>query len=288
MSACSEQRRPGLVSLVGAGPGDPELVTVRGLRRLERADAVLYDRLVHPALLQEAPPHAELVYVGKAPGRAELSQEEIGHELVRRGRRGERVVRLKGGDPFVFGRGFEEAIACARAGVPCEVVPGLTSAVAGPAAAGIPLTHRGLAASFAVITGHAADGSSSESVDWRGFAGVDTLVILMGVGRLERIAADLVRAGRAPGTPVALIERATLPEQREVATTLERMAVDARAASVRAPALIVVGAAVALRDLAALHWQPSDSLDASFFADMRYPGGEPSPTPVRLEEISHG
>ena len=251
--ACSAPR-PGLVSLVGAGPGDPELITVRGLRRLECADAVLYDRLVHPALLQEAPPHAELVYVGKEPGREELSQEEIGRELVRRARRGERVVRLKGGDPFVFGRGFEEAIACTRAGVACEVVPGLSSALAGPAAAGIPLTHRGIASSFAVVTGHAAgeEAVSHQPVDWRGFAEVDTLVILMGVGRLERIADELLRAGRPPETAVALVERATLPEQRELFTTLQRAAADAREAAIRAPALIVVGAAVALRSLATL------------------------------------
>jgi uroporphyrin-III C-methyltransferase len=280
-----------LVSLVGAGPGDPELITVRGLRRLERADAVLYDRLVHPALLDEAPPGAELVYVGKEPGRSELSQEDIGRELVRRARLGARVVRLKGGDPFVFGRGFEEAIACARAGVPCEVVPGLTSAVAGPAAAGIPLTHRALASSFAVVTGHAAaEGDAAGAIDWRGFAAVDTLVILMGVGRLERIAADLLLAGRAPATPVALVERATLPEQREVVTTLERLVEDTRAAAVRAPALIVVGAAVGLRPLAALRWNAGAGLDAAPFADVWPPGTTPHPVtePVRLEETHHG
>jgi uroporphyrin-III C-methyltransferase len=281
----------GLVSLVGAGPGDPELITVRGLRRLERADAVLYDRLVHPALLHEAPPHAELVYVGKEPGRAELSQEDIGRELVRRARSGARVVRLKGGDPFVFGRGFEEAIACARAGVPCEVVPGLTSAVAGPAAAGIPLTHRALASSFAVVTGHAAeDGAAAGAVDWRGFAAVDTLVILMGVGRLERVAADLLLAGRSPSTPVAVVERATLPEQREVTTTLGRLVEDARAAAVRAPALVVVGAAVGLRPLAALRWDAGADLDAMSFAGAWPPGAEqhPATEPVRLEETHHG
>ena len=245
----------GIVYLVGAGPGDPELITLRGLRRLRQADVVVYDRLVHPDLLAEAPPGAERIDVGKAPGwvhrkggsrsgRPPASQEAIHALLVDRARAGRRVVRLKGGDPFVFGRGGEELLACAAAGVPCEVVPGVTSAVGVPTAAGIPLTHRGVAASFAVVTAHRA--ADLDDVDWPALARVDTLVVLMGVARLPYVTAALVRAGRPRATPAAIVERGTWEDERIVTGTLADLAEGAAAAGVRSPAVIVVGETVAL------------------------------------------
>ena len=238
----------GRVVLVGAGPGDPELITVRGLRRLQQADTVVFDRLVDPALLQEARPDARLIDVGKAPGRPGLGQEGIEALLVAEARGGALVVRLKGGDPFVFGRGGEEVAACRAAKVPCEVVPGVTSVVSAPAAAGIPLTHRGLAASFAVITGHLAD---DRSPDWASFAAVDTLVILMGVARLGEISAGLVAAGRSVSTPAALVERATRCDQRILHCTLGELPRRAVAWGARSPATLVVGEVARLgRELA--------------------------------------
>ncbi len=236
---------PGTVYLVGAGPGDPDLVSVRGLRLLRAADVVVHDRLVHPALLAEARPDAERIDVGKAPGRPSTSQAEIQRLLVERARSGRSVVRLKGGDPFVFGRGGEELLACAAAGVPCQVVPGVTSAVGVPTAAGIPLTHRGLAASFAVVTAHRA--ADLDDVDWGALARLDTVVVLMGVARLRYVAANLVRAGRAPSTPAALIERGTWAEEQVIAGTLGELAERAAAARVRSPAVIVVGEVAAFR-----------------------------------------
>jgi uroporphyrin-III C-methyltransferase len=230
---------PGTVHLVGAGPGDPELVTVRGLRLLRCADVVVHDRLVHPGLVAEARPGAERIDVGKAPGRPSPSQEEIHALLIDRARAGLSVVRLKGGDPFVFGRGGEELLACAAAGVRCEVVPGVTSAVAAPAAAGIPVTHRGLAASFAVLTAHRA--ADLDDVDWGALARVDTVVVLMGVARLRYVAANLIRAGRPRGTPAAIVERGTWPGERIVTGTLANLATRATEANVHPPATIVVG-----------------------------------------------
>jgi uroporphyrinogen III methyltransferase/synthase len=238
----------GCITLVGAGPGDPGLMTVRGLAALRRAEVVVYDRLVDPRLLDEAPPRARRVFVGKASGAHTLPQDEINTLLVAHARRGRRVVRLKGGDPFVFGRGGEEAEALAAAGIPFEVVPGVTSAVAAPAAAGIPLTHRSVASSFAVVTGHEDDRRASGRVDWSRLAtAVDTLVILMGLENLPRIARTLIQAGRAAGTPVALVERGTTSAQRVVIGRLDTIADLAVSAGVRAPAVIVVGEVVALR-----------------------------------------
>lgn len=236
---------PGIVYLVGAGPGDPELLTVRGLARLRRAEVVVYDRLVAPELLAEAPAGAELVYAGKAPGDHACSQEEICELLVRHALAGKVVVRLKGGDPFLFGRGAEEALACAAAGVPCEVVPGVTSATSVPAAAGIPVTHRGVAASFAVVTGH-CDGR--DRVDWGAVARLDTVVVLMGLGRLSEIAARLLWHGRAPDTPAAAISRGTLPEERVVVAPLSELAERTAEAGLAAPTLVVVGEVVRLRE----------------------------------------
>ena len=238
----------GCVTLVGAGPGDPGLMTVRGLAALQRAEVVVYDRLIDPRLLDEAPARALRVFAGKASGAHTLPQDEINALLVAHARRGRRVVRLKGGDPFVFGRGGEEAEALAAAGIPFEVVPGLSSAVAAPAAAGIPLTHRAVASSFAVVTGHEDDRRAAGRVDWSRLAtAVDTLVILMGLENLPRIARSLIKAGRAAETPVALVERGTTSAQRVVIGRLDRIADLAVSAGVRAPAVIVVGDVVALR-----------------------------------------
>lgn len=236
------------VAIVGAGPGDPGLITVRGLDLLRRADVLVYDRLVNPKLLDEARPDARLVYVGKACGAHALPQSEINALLVAEARLGHRVVRLKGGDPFVFGRGGEEALALGEAGIAFEVVPGVTSAVAVPAAAGIPLTHRGVASSFAVVTGHRATGAAA-SVDWQRLAGgVDTLVILMGLANLPEITRELIAGGRDPDTPVALIERGTTEAQRTVTATLATLGEAATAAVLESPVVTVVGHVVALRD----------------------------------------
>jgi uroporphyrin-III C-methyltransferase len=237
----------GCVFLVGAGPGDPGLMTVRGLDLLRAADVVVYDRLVNPKLLDEAPVGARRVFAGKACGAHAMPQAEIDALVVAEARRGRRVVRLKGGDPFVFGRGGEEALALAAAGVACEVVPGVSSAVAVPAAAGIPLTHRGVAASFAVVTGHGESGGTGARVDWGGLArSVDTLVILMGVGNLATITGELIRHGRDPETPAAVIERGTTEAQRTVTATLGGLHEAASRARIEAPAIVVVGDVVAL------------------------------------------
>jgi uroporphyrin-III C-methyltransferase len=234
----------GRVVLVGAGPGDPELITVRGARALAEADVVVYDRLVGPSILDLAPPSAERLYVGKEPGRRAMPQERISQLLVERARGGAAVVRLKGGDPFVFGRGAEEALACAAAGVPCEVVPGVTSAVAAPAAAGIPVTHRGTARSFAVVTGSTAHG---DDVDLSALAtAVDTLVILMAAGKLAETCRELVEAGREPTTPAAVVQWATTPDQKAVVGTLDELPSLAKIAGIGPPATLVVGEVAAL------------------------------------------
>ena len=235
----------GRVVLVGAGPGDPGLLTLRGAEALRGADAVIYDRLVSSSLLDLAPPQAERIFVGKVPGVPHPSQEEIDRLLVDRARRGATVVRLKGGDPFVFGRGGEEVLACARAGVPVEVVPGVTSVVAAPAAAGIPVTHRGVARSFAAVTASTADGRKP---DWGGLAeSADTIVVLMAAGKLEEVCRSLVCAGRPGSEPAAIVQEATTPRQREVVGTLESLPALARAAAIGSPATLVVGQVVRLR-----------------------------------------
>ena len=239
----------GRVSLVGAGPGDPGLITVAGRERLRRADVVVYDRLAHPALVAEAPADAERIYVGKASADHAVPQEEIGRLLVDRARAGKRVVRLKGGDPFVFGRGGEEADDLVAAGVEFDVVPGITSAIAVPAYAGIPITHRDAASSFAVVTGHEAPGKPASRIDWAALAtGVDTLVFLMGRRALAEIAAQLIAEGRDPATPAAAIEWGTTPRQRTVAAPLSELADAAEAAALSPPTVIVVGDVVALRE----------------------------------------
>mgnify|MGYP001439454491 CR=1 FL=1 len=227
--------RAGTVALVGAGPGDASLITVRGLDRLRSADVVLYDRLVAPALLGEAPPRAERICVGKARGRKRLSQEEIEALMVAKARAGKVVVRLKGGDPFVFGRGGEEALALAEAGVPFEIVPGVTSAVAVPEAAGIPVTHRGVSGAFAVWTGRRSPGEAVQAVD------APTQVVLMGVEALPETVELIAAAGRPRSTPAAVISWGATVRQRAVFGTLADIAERAKAAGIGAPATVVVG-----------------------------------------------
>ena len=237
------------VALVGAGPGDPGLMTVRGLALLRRADVVVYDRLVDPRLLDEARPEAIRVFVGKTSGRHTLPQAQINALLVRHAERGRRVVRLKGGDPFVFGRGGEEAEALAAAGISFEIVPGVSSAVAVPAYAGIPVTHRGTASSFAVVTGHEDETKDESAVDWTRLAtAVDTLVILMGTRSLPRIAAALLAAGRAADTPVALVRWGTTDAQETVIGRLDTIAALAEAIRLAPPVVIVIGDVVNLRE----------------------------------------
>lgn len=228
--------RPGTVYLVGAGPGDPGLITVRGQELLRRADVVLYDRLVLDSLLLEASPTAELIDVGKEAVGHASRQADINVALVAQALAGRVVVRLKGGDPFVFGRGWEELEACRAAGVPCEVIPGLSSAIAGPAAAGIPVTCRGVASS---VTVSAAPMVSDEAL--RAFRHVDTQVFLMGVATMPALAARLVANGHSARTPCAIVERATMPGQRSVQATLATLAAEVQAAHLRAPAVLVVG-----------------------------------------------
>ncbi len=234
----------GTVYLVGVGPGDPGLLTLRGAELLRGADVVVYDRLVSGELLDFAPPWAELVYAGKAPAQAAIDQGSINALLVDRAREGKVVVRLKGGDPFVFGRGGEEALACAAAGVPFEVVPGVTSAVAAPAFAGIPVTHRGIAASVAVVT---ASGAAGTDVDLEPAArSADTLVVLMAAGRLRAVCDALMRSGRATTEPAALIQWASTKNQRTLTAPLGDIAAAAQEAKMGAPATLVVGKVVEL------------------------------------------
>jgi len=235
----------GSVALVGGGPGDPGLITVRGRRLLAEADVVVVDRLGPRALLDSLAPGVEVIEAGKSPDNHTLPQDAINSLLISLARQGKRVVRLKGGDPFVFGRGGEELLALMRAGVTCEVVPGVTSAIAVPAVAGIPLTHRTMSRQFTVVTGH-------EDLDWRKLAAIDgTLVLLMGATRVERIAKELIKAGRDPHTPVAVIESGTLPGQRTTTGSLESIGDRATAVGVRAPAVVVVGDVATIHELLA-------------------------------------
>jgi uroporphyrinogen III methyltransferase / synthase len=232
----------GVVYLVGAGPGDPDLITVRGLRLLQQADVVVHDRLGTEALLAACRPDAELVNAGKAPGDVAMTQDEINAALIDHARAGKTVVRLKGGDPFVFGRGGEEALACAAAGIAWVVVPGLTSAIAAPAAGGIPVTHRAVATSFTVITGHEDPTKPSEQTDWATLARVPgTLVVLMGMGRLALIAEALIDGGRPPAQPAAAVQWGTTPRQRRVVATLSTLADECARQGVGSPAVVVIG-----------------------------------------------
>lgn len=236
----------GMVYLVGAGPGDPGLITVRGLSLLRRADVVVYDRLIPKELLAETRPGAELVDAGKSRGEAELSQGEIGSLLVEHAQRGRRVVRLKGGDPFMFGRGYEELAACREANVPCTVVSGVTSAVAVPAAAGIPITNRRWVRSVAIVTGSVASEAESAPLDFVALSRIDTVVILMGRENLGELMASFAAGGRDPSTPVAVIHSGTTPAQRVLRGTLSTIAKVVEAAQMSAPVVTVVGRVAAL------------------------------------------
>ena len=239
----------GRVVLVGAGPGDPGLLTLRGREVLAEAEVVVYDALLGPRLLDFAPPEAERIDVGKRAGKPAPSQEAIHRILIDRAQKGRRVVRLKGGDPFVFGRGGEEALALAEAGIDFEVVPGITSAVAAAAYAGIPLTHRKLASGVALVTGHEADDKSESALDWDALARwKGTLVFYMGVANFPTIAANLIAHGLGAETPAAVIHWGTTPRQKVVMGTLRALPEAAAAADLKPPALIVIGAVVALRD----------------------------------------
>ena len=239
----------GKVYLVGAGPGDPDLITLRGLTYLREAEVLVYDRLVSDRLVNEAPESAERIYVGKQAGHHTLRQPEINALLVDRARLGKMVVRLKGGDPFVFGRGGEEAAELVAHGIPFEVIPGVTSGVAAPAYAGIPVTHRGLASSVTFVTGHEDPDKSESDLDWDALARMKgTLVFFMGVGNLPKIAGTLTARGRDPETPAAAIAQGTTSGQRTTAGTLENLARKVEEAGIEPPALIVVGDVVELRD----------------------------------------
>jgi uroporphyrin-III C-methyltransferase len=232
----------GTIYLIGAGPGDPKLITVHGREVLESADAVVHDRLISPDLLTLARADARIEDAGKTPGRASRSQEEINDLLIRLAREGLSVCRLKGGDPFVFGRGGEEVLAARAAGIPVVVVPGISSALAGPAAADVPVTHRGVESSFTVVTGHDARSAGDAGVDWERIAGTPgSIVVLMGVGNLGAITGKLIEGGRPPDEPVRAVERATLPEQRVLSGTLATIEQRAQDAGLNAPAVIVVG-----------------------------------------------
>jgi len=238
----------GEVALVGGGPGDPELITVRGRRLVAEADVVVVDRLAPRALLDGLPDDVEVIDCGKSSHRHNLTQAQINDVLVDRARAGKRVVRLKGGDPFVFGRGGEEWLACVAAGVPVTVVPGLTSATAGPAMAGIPVTHRGVAADFTVMSGHLDPGRPpDQGIDWPGLAKHGgTLVILMAVERLALITGELIEHGKSPDTPAAVVHRATTEHQRVVRAPLAELAETVQREGISAPAVIVVGEVVDL------------------------------------------
>jgi uroporphyrin-III C-methyltransferase len=240
---------PGTVYLVGAGPGAPDLITVRGLDILRRADFVVYDALVNRTLLGEAPTAATRVFAGKRAGDHALRQEEINELLYRAACAHPVVVRLKGGDPFVFGRGGEEMAYLRARGVPVEVVPGVTSAVAAAAVAGVPVTHRQLSNSFAVVAGHLAADAPQEPC-WEALACIDTLVVMMGLRNAGRVVARLIQAGRAPQTPALVVSAATLPEQQVVVTTLAGLEEAVTRLSPDAPSTLVVGAVVGLAEAA--------------------------------------
>jgi uroporphyrinogen III methyltransferase / synthase len=234
----------GIVYIVGAGPGDPGLITVKGLDCLRRADVVLYDRLAAPELLNEVPAHAELIDVGKEPKRHRRSQDEINALLIEKAREGKTIVRLKGGDPFLFGRGGEECQALAEACIPYEVVPGVSSAIAVPAYAGIPVTHRGVTTSFTIVAGHT--GGADSDIDWESISRTGTVLFLMGVEHLPEIVSRLLAHGRLSDTPAALIREGTTQNQVVVTGTLENIV--EKAQSVRPPAVFIIGEVVRLRE----------------------------------------
>lgn len=238
----------GKVYIVGAGPGDPELITIKALKYIRRADVILYDRLVNKELLTEAKSSANLIYCGKLPKYHMMIQETINNLLVKYGLQGKTVVRLKGGDPFIYGRGAEEMEVLARNGIEYEVVPGVTSGIAAPAYADIPLTHRELGNSFAIVTGHCKRGKPIE-IKWESLAkAVDTLAIYMGIGNLPYICEQLIKYGKSKDTPVAIIQQGTTDEQKTVIGTIESIVAIVESESIQNPAMIVIGEIVRFRD----------------------------------------
>ena len=243
MTAASTDGEPAGVALVGGGPGDPELITVRGRRLLARADVVVADRLAPPELLAELAPHVEVIDAAKIPYGRAMAQEAINDVLVDRARQGKFVVRLKGGDPFVFARGYEEVLACAEAGIPVTVVPGVTSAIGVPALAGVPVTHRHVTHEFVVVSGHVAPDHPESLVNWDALAALSgTLVLLMAVERIEHFARVLLAGGRPAETPVLVVQHGTTAAQRTLRTTLADAAEAIRSEGIRPPAIIVIGA----------------------------------------------
>lgn len=241
-----DHQMAGTVYLVGAGPGDPDLITVKGLRCLQSADVILYDRLVNPELLDYARKDARLVYCGKLPQQHIMKQETINHFLVKYAKKGMNVVRLKGGDPFVFGRGGEEAEECAKNGINFEVVPGVTAGIAASAYAGIPVTHRTLSKSFAFVTGHQM-GDTEADHQWQHLAkAVDTICVYMGVSQLPNIIKHLVSNGKSPDTPIALIHWGTTTDQQTVVGTLENIVERVKEEGISNPSMIVIGEVVKL------------------------------------------
>ncbi len=261
----------GFVSLVGAGPGDPDLLTVKAFRRIREADVIAYDRLVNQVILNEAKPDAELVYVGKhgVDCKTTWKQEDINALLIRKGCLGNHVVRLKGGDPLIFGRGGEEALALREAGVPFEIVPGISSAIAVPAYAGIPVTHRNIATSFAVVTGFEDPLKPKSSVHWDKLAtAVDTVVILMGINNCETIVSELIVNGRDPATSAAAIRFGTTQEQETITASLVDLPKAIRKANLKAPTVIIIGEVVRLREQ--LNWLAHDlQLESQLASQMQ-------------------
>jgi uroporphyrin-III C-methyltransferase len=237
----------GKVYLVGAGPGDPDLITVKGLKCIQEADVILYDRLVNKELLTHAKPEADLMYCGKLPDYHTMQQETINAFLVKLAKKGKVVTRLKGGDPFVFGRGAEEAEALVKNAIPFEVIPGITAGIAAPAYAGIPVTHREAGASFAIVTGHRRAGAE-EQTKWESLKGIDTLAIYMGVSNLPYICGQLIHYGKSEQTPVALVEWGTTEKQRTVTGTLGTIVTIAQKEQVQNPSMIIVGEVVRFRE----------------------------------------
>ncbi|MFP3123247.1 uroporphyrinogen-III C-methyltransferase [Ectobacillus funiculus] len=238
----------GTVYLVGAGPGDPKLITVYGMECIQKADVILYDRLSNEKLLQYAKKDAELIFCGKMPGKHEVVQEKINQLLVEKALEGKTVTRLKGGDPCVFGRVGEEAEVLVQEGISYEIVPGITSGIAAPAYAGIPVTHRDYASSFAIVTGHGRSEKGEDYINWAALAqGIDTIAFYMGVGNLKYICRKLIEHGKRPDTGAALIEWGTTEKQRTVTGTLETIESKAKAAQITHPAIVLVGDVVQLR-----------------------------------------
>ena len=238
----------GKVYLVGAGPGDPELITVKGLRCIEQADVILYDRLVNPELLQYAKPKAELIFCGKLPHHHAMKQELINQTLVKHAKKGKCVTRLKGGDPFVFGRGGEEAEELAKNRIPFEIVPGITAGIAAPSYAGIPVTHRDYGSSFAFVTGHIKSGGDDDHIKWEALCQIDTLAIYMGVKNLPTIQSKLLSFGKSSSTPVALITWGTTDKQKTIVTNLGNVMIDAEKGKIENPCMIVIGEVVRMRE----------------------------------------